>query len=67
MAIIKYKPTSPARRFMTVTDYSVITTNEPEKSLTTDLRHRGRPQRPGKDHRPPSGRRRQAEVSDHRL
>ena len=40
MAIIKYKPTSPARRFMTVTDYSVITTNEPEKSLTTDLRHK---------------------------
>ena len=25
---------------MTVTDYSVITTNEPEKSLTTDLRHK---------------------------
>ena len=40
MAIIKYKPTSPARRFMTVTDYSVITTNEPEKSLTPDLRHK---------------------------
>ena len=38
MAIKKYKPTSPARRFMTVTDYSVITTNEPEKSLTCDLK-----------------------------
>ena len=31
MAIIKYKPTSPGRRFMTVTDYSPITTNTPER------------------------------------
>ncbi|MDL2225159.1 50S ribosomal protein L2 [Eubacteriales bacterium OttesenSCG-928-M02] len=38
MAIRKYKPTSPGRRFMTVTDYSVITTNTPEKSLLTDLK-----------------------------
>ena len=38
MAIIKYKPTSPGRRFMTVTDYSVITTKTPERSLLTDLR-----------------------------
>ncbi|MDL2220787.1 50S ribosomal protein L2 [Eubacteriales bacterium OttesenSCG-928-N14] len=41
MAIKKYKPTSPARRHMTVTDYSVITTNTPEKSLTTDLKKSG--------------------------
>ena len=38
MAIRKYKPTSPGRRFMTVTDYSVITTDKPEKSLLTELK-----------------------------
>ncbi len=33
MAIRKFKPTSPARRFMTVSDYSEITKFEPERSL----------------------------------
>ena len=33
MAIKKYKPTSPARRFMTVSDFSEITKSEPERSL----------------------------------
>ena len=33
MAIRRYKPTSPARRFMSVSDYEEITTNKPEKSL----------------------------------
>ena len=33
MAIKKYKPTSPARRFMTVSDFSEITKFEPERSL----------------------------------
>ncbi|HKL94070.1 MAG TPA: 50S ribosomal protein L2, partial [Clostridia bacterium] len=33
MAIKKYKPTSPARRFMTVSAYSEITTTTPERSL----------------------------------
>ena len=33
MAIKRYKPTSPARRFMTVSQFSEITTTTPEKSL----------------------------------
>lgn len=33
MAIKKYNPTSPARRFMTVSDFSEITKSEPERSL----------------------------------
>lgn len=33
MAIKKYNPTSPGRRFMTVSTYEEITTNTPEKSL----------------------------------
>ena len=41
MAVKKYKPTSPARRFMTVPDYSVLTKKEPEKSLVTTLKKSG--------------------------
>lgn len=33
MAIKKYNPTSPARRFMTVSDFAEITKFEPERSL----------------------------------
>ena len=33
MAIRKYKPTSPGRRFRTVSDFSEITKEKPEKSL----------------------------------
>ena len=33
MAIKKYKPTTPGRRGMTVTDYSVLSNVEPERSL----------------------------------
>lgn len=33
MAIKKYNPTSPARRFMTVSDFAEITKKEPERSL----------------------------------
>ena len=33
MAIKSYKPTTPSRRQMTVTDYSVLSKVEPEKSL----------------------------------
>lgn len=35
MAIKKYKPTTPSRRFMTGLTYEEITTNEPFKPLTT--------------------------------
>ena len=40
MAIRVYKPTSPARRFMSVLTYEEITKKEPERSLVTDLRHK---------------------------
>lgn len=38
MAIRVYKPTSPARRFMSVLTYEEITTNKPERSLLTRLK-----------------------------
>ena len=37
MAIKNYKPTSPARRNMSVTDYSVLSKVEPQKSLLAPL------------------------------
>ena len=40
MAIRVYKPTSPARRFMSVLSYEGLTKKEPERSLTTDLRQK---------------------------
>lgn len=40
MAIRVYKPTSPARRFMSVISFSELTKKQPERSLTTDLRHK---------------------------
>ncbi len=41
MAIKKYKPTSPARRFMSVSTYEEITTNSPEKSLLDVIKKSG--------------------------
>jgi large subunit ribosomal protein L2 len=41
MGIKKFKPTSEGRRFMTVSDFSEITTNEPEKSLIVALSKKG--------------------------
>lgn len=38
MAIKKYNPTSPARRFMTVSDFAEITKFEPERSLLAPLK-----------------------------
>jgi len=38
MAIKSYKPTSPSRRQMTVTDYSVLSKDGPEKSLLEPLK-----------------------------
>lgn len=38
MGIIQYKPTSPARRGMSVQDFSGLTDSRPEKSLTTSNR-----------------------------
>ena len=41
MAIKRYKPTSPARRFMTVSAFTEITTTVPEKSLLQSLSKSG--------------------------
>ena len=40
MAIRVYKPTSPARRFMSVLTYEEVTKKTPERSLIQDMRHR---------------------------
>jgi len=41
MAIKKFKPTSPGRRFMTVSTFDEITKKEPEKSLVKTLKSSG--------------------------
>ena len=43
MALKKYKPTSPARRYMTVSDFAEITKKSPERSLLAKKdKHAGR-------------------------
>ncbi|MEG1804780.1 MAG: 50S ribosomal protein L2 [Clostridia bacterium] len=41
MGIKRYKPTSPARRFMTVSDFAEITTQTPERSLLESINRTG--------------------------
>ncbi len=41
MAVKRYKPTSPARRFMTVNAYTELTGDKPERSLLHDKRKSG--------------------------
>ncbi len=41
MAVKRYKPTSPARRFMTVSTYEELTGDKPERSLLHDKRKTG--------------------------
>lgn len=41
MALKKYSPTTPGRRFMTGADFSELTTTSPEKSLLRPLRRTG--------------------------
>jgi len=41
MALKQYKPTSPARRLMTVSDFAEITKGKPEKKLTKAVRKSG--------------------------
>lgn len=41
MATKKYKPTSPGRRFVTVSDFKDLTAVEPEKSLLEPLKKKG--------------------------
>ena len=48
MAIKRYKPTSPARRFMTVNAYAELTGDKPERSLLHDKRKTGGSNNQGK-------------------
>ena len=48
MAIRVYKPTSAARRFMSVLSFDELTKKEPERSLVTDLRHKAGRNKQGK-------------------
>ena len=41
MALKKYKPTSPGRRFMTTSSFEEVTKSRPEKSLTEPLKKTG--------------------------
>jgi len=41
MGIIKYKPTSPGRRFQSVSDFAEITSSEPVKSLLKPIKRTG--------------------------
>jgi large subunit ribosomal protein L2 len=41
MALRKYKPTSPGRRFMTVSTFEEVTKKEPEKSLLAPITKKG--------------------------
>jgi large subunit ribosomal protein L2 len=41
MALRKFKPTSPGRRFMTVSTFEEVTKTEPEKSLTVPIKKKG--------------------------
>ena len=41
MPVKSFKPYTPVRRFITVEDFSDITTNDPEKSLCRPLRKKG--------------------------
>src|SRR5260370_24498150 len=41
MGIKKYKPTSPARRLMTASDFAEVTKSRPEKKLTSSMKRPG--------------------------
>jgi large subunit ribosomal protein L2 len=41
MPVRRFKPTSPGRRFMTVSDFAVVTKSKPEKALTEKLTKKG--------------------------
>src|SRR5436309_8952998 len=41
MALRKYKPTSPGRRFMTVSTFEEVTKSKPEKSLLEPVTKKG--------------------------
>ena len=41
MAVRKFKPTSPGRRFMSVSDFGEVTKKEPEKTLLAPVSKKG--------------------------
>jgi large subunit ribosomal protein L2 len=41
MPVRRFKPTSPGRRFMTVSDFAEVTKSEPEKSLLEPVKKKG--------------------------
>jgi large subunit ribosomal protein L2 len=41
MGVRQFKPTSPGRRFMTISDFDEVTTDKPEKSLLAPVRRHG--------------------------
>ena len=41
MALRTFKPTSPGRRFMTVSKFEEVTRSKPEKSLTSSVKKKG--------------------------
>ena len=67
MPIRRYKPTSPGRRFMTVSTFEEVTKTKPEKSLTEQADEEGRPEQQRPHHDAPPGRRPQAPLPRHRL
>ena len=48
MAVKKYKPYTPSRRFMTTASFEEITASKPEKSLTKPLKRKGGRNQQGK-------------------
>ena len=67
MALRKRKPTSPGRRFQTVSDFSEITKTTPEKSLLKPKPKTGGRNNHGRKTSPPPRWRSQAAVPGHRL
>ena len=57
MGIKRFKPTSPARRLMSVLTFEEITAKKPEKSLIEINKKNCGRNKQGKHHRPPPGRR----------
>ena len=67
MALKKFNPTSPGRRFMTALTFDEITKSTPEKSLTEPLKKTGGRDNRGPHHRPLHRRRPQAALPDRGL
>ena len=56
MPVRRFKPTSPGRRFMTVSDFAEITKSTPEKALTEKLTKKGGRNNNGRITTPPGWR-----------